>query len=350
MPRKKVNEEIPEPIQVVNMAEDDSDVESLLTEVGSASKYVAIKRQHPTTKEWEYVARYDLPIDNLMDRVKEEHGGGKYTGRICHQGGDYIKGLTFSIDSRFRPAPVTTPPVIGVASATPPSEGLSEVKELLKQLIALQMTPKHDPLEVGLRIAEAMRRGPSDIPLAPVVSSIPPWSEMFSIFKQGMEMGATAGGGEGLGYLPVIEKLGGPLVEILGKVANKSNPTVAKVNGGTPLPKPTPTTPDQYISKYLPQIISLALSKKDPTLYADVILDQIPESQYDYLYGVVTRPDVIPFLTTLHPGVKEHEAWFLELTKAIREALTPESEEIPSFSPEDAKEGEPTSSGMDTDE
>lgn len=336
MPRKTIKPETE--VEFVPM--EDADVEAVLEQVGSTSKYIALTRRNPTTKDHDYVGRYDLPIDNLLDHVKEDHGGGKYTGRICGQGGAYLKGVTFSIDSRFRPTMVP-PPTLAVASATPPSSDLGEIRSMLKELIAFQIqmmnTPKHDPLDVGLRIAEAMRGG------APVSTPSPPptsFAEMFSIFKQGMELGQAASGGEGMGYLPVIEKLGGPLVEALGKMASRPNPTVTKAHGGPALKSPTPQTPDQYLASYLPQIISLALSKKDPILYADVVLDQVPEAQYDYLYGVVSRSDVIPYLSSLHPGVKEHEAWFLEFTKTIKESLTPEVEkteprDIPSFTPED---------------
>jgi hypothetical protein len=332
MPRKRTNEPEPEVI-VLEEEPDTRDIDSILAEVGDTGSYIAIKRRNPTTKEEDYVGRYELPVDGLLERVKEEHGGGKYSGRICGKGGVYRKYITFSIDSRFRPTVVTPPTLLGATSAPPSDSGLGEVKELLKQLIALQMAPKHDPLEVGLRIAEAMRNGSSVSPVP--VSSAPSITEAFAILKQGIEMGQTMSGGEGLGYLPVVEKLGGPLVEALKALANRPNAMIQKVeNGGKPLMAPKPQTPEQYIQAYLPQIISLALSKKDPTLYAEVILDQVPESALDFLLDTVSRSDVIPYLTTLHPGVKEHEAWFLEFVKALKENLTPEDatlhEDIPS--------------------
>jgi hypothetical protein len=225
--------------------------------------------------------------------------------------------------------------ISGATSAPPSDSGLGEVKDLLKQLIALQMSPKHDPFEVFVKAAELFR---NNAPVAPVpVSSAPSITEAFAILKQGIEMGQTMSGGEGLGYLPVIEKLGGPLVEMLGKLsAPKQNPVGAKVNqnGGKALMPPKPNTPEQYLQSYLPQIISLALSKKDPSLYADVVLDQVPESALDFLFETVSRADVVPYLTTLHPGVKEHEAWFLEFANAIKEALTPEETSEVSHEPE----------------
>ncbi len=120
-------------------------------------------------------------------------------------------------------------------------------------------------------------------------------------------------------------------MDMLGKMtASKPNPTVVKAqNGVEKMPKPTPTNPEQYLTAYLPQIVGLAAKKKDPSFYADFVLDQVPESAHGFLLEVASRPDVIPYLSTLHPGVKEHEAWFLEFVKSIKEAYEPEAEELP---------------------
>ena len=177
MPRKKVEPEE----ETVFVPMEDADVEAVLEQVGATSKYIALTRRNPITKDQDYVGRYDLPIDNLLDHVKEDHGGGKYTGRICDQGGVYRKGITFSIDARFRPALVLPP--TAPATATPPSDsGLSEVKDLLKQLITLQMAPKHDPFDVFIKASEIFK---PMTPIAPPVQTPAPrsMSEMLAIFR-----------------------------------------------------------------------------------------------------------------------------------------------------------------------
>ena len=329
-----VVEEVPSP----PIQEPDADVGRILAEIGDSGKYVSIKRMNAITKAWEYVTKYDLSefedFSFFLDRVKEDHGGGRYQARIYGDKGqgkiEYLRFATFDIDGRFRPAVV--PPPTPPSAAVLPSSDLSEIKQalaLLAQAISNMVnTPRHDPLDVGLRIAEAMTKNVQPALVSPPQSNM---AEMFSIFKQGLELGQTASGGEGLGYLPVIEKLGGPLVNLLEKVAARPNPVIEKTkqNGGATLSAPKPQTPEQYLQAYLPQILGLAAEQKNPALYAELVLDRTPESQYDFLYGVATRPDVIPYLTTLHPGVKEHESWFLEFAKAIKEELEPEAEEKP---------------------
>lgn len=327
-------EELDAPILVRQSLEsEDEDVSRVVSEIGSNGKYIALNRMNGTTKKWEYVTKYnlaELEESELQERIKDEHGGGTYRARIYGELG-FLKQVTFSIDQRFKPVSLLPPsaPIVS-GPGGPASDGLGEIKGLLEKMIMLQMqalqAPKHDPFEVFVKAAEIFR----PMNPAPVSASPQSFSEMFSVFKHGMEVGqAASGNGDGLGYLPVIEKLGGPLLEAINTMRStpKADPkpsVVERVNkGGTTLVSPTPTTPEQVLQKYLPQFIALAKADKDPALYAELALDQIPESSYDYLYGVVTRPDMTQYLSGLHPGVKECEAWFLAFGAAIRESLSP---------------------------
>lgn len=327
---------------------EDSDVSKVLMDLGSTATYISLKRQNERTKEWEYVTKYSVEelaeSGDLQERVKDEHGGGKYRGRIYLEDRS-VRTVTFSIDPRFKPQVVLPPTPSGV-SGVPPAEGLGEIKLLLQQLITLQLNggskPTLDPMDMMKSMSEVMRNLQPSAPVAPA-SAGSGFSEAFSIFKQGVEMGQAASGGEGLGYLPVIEKLAPPVVEALNRLtasrAPVQHPVVAKVeqsNGGQPLKVPTPSTPEQYVQSYLPRILGLAAAKRDPQLYADLVLDQVPvearDSVYGYLDALSNRPDAIVYLSSLHPGVKEHEAWFAEFLTAIRETFAEETAHEPETS------------------
>lgn len=322
MPRRKLEipEEEPKVIEVPS-SDDDTDLERVLSEVGTSARYIALSRFDSQAKKWAYVEKISIE-DFDLESVKTEYGGGNYRGRVYGESG-YIRHISFVIDSRFMPRPVL-PPTVALSNSNPPAEGLGEIKELLKTLVAMQLQPRENPMDMAIRLAEVLRGSASvAAPVAPLG-----FSEMFSIFKEGMSIGQSASGGEA-SYLPVIEKVGLPLVEAIKSFSKNppSQPIVHKANGGPPLNAPTPQTPEQYLQSSLPKIVALAAAKKDPHLYADVVLDQLPESAYEYLFSTAQRSDVIAFLSSLHPGVKEHEAWFLEFTEAIKEALSPEPEE-----------------------
>lgn len=323
MPRRKL--EIPEDeskvIEVAPSSEDDTDLERVLSEVGTSAKYIALSRFDSQAKKWAYVEKISIE-DFDLESVKTEYGGGNYRGRVYGESG-YIRHISFVIDSRFMPRPVL-PPTAALSNSNPPAEGLGEIKDLLKTLVAMQLQPRTDPMDMAIRLAEVLRGSGASV-VAPATPM--GFSEMFSIFKEGMSLGQAASGGEA-SYLPVIEKVGLPLVEAIKSFSKNppSQPILNKVNGGPPLNAPTPQTPEQYLQSSLPKIVALASAKKDPHLYADVVLDQLPESAYDYLFSVSQRPDCVSFLSSLNPGVKEHEAWFLEFVSAIKDALTPEEE------------------------
>ena len=300
-------------IPYVTVPDEDADVEKILQEVGDDAKYVSLSRYSNDLKKYAYVDK--IPRDEFdLEEVKLDYGGGKYRGRIYGETG-FLRQVSFSIDPRFLPRAV--PPPTANGGGTAPSE-FGEIKDLLRQLLLSQQTPRHDPMDMAIRLAEVLRGGTAPAPApAPSVG----FSEMFSIFKEGMSLGQAAQGGDS--YLPVIERLGGPLIETLKTMATKPKETVARANNGVrDMMPPKPLTPEDLLKQYLPQLIGLAASKKDPALYAEFVLDQVPESAYDFLAQTSSRPDVIFYLAGLNGDVKNHEAWFLDFTSAIQDLLT----------------------------
>jgi len=62
----------------------------------------------------------------------------------------------------------------------------------------------------------------------------------------------------------------------------------------------------------------------DPVLYADVVMDQVPEAALEQLLAL---PDTVAHLQQLHPDVANHREWFVTLFKEIREAFTVDPDE-----------------------
>jgi len=57
----------------------------------------------------------------------------------------------------------------------------------------------------------------------------------------------------------------------------------------------------------------------DPVLYAEVVMDQVPEAALEQLLAM---PDTVAHLQTLWPDIAKHREWFVTLFKEIREAFT----------------------------
>jgi len=315
----------------------DPDLDTLLAEIGPQTKKVSLYRQDDKSPtKWHYLTKTDVSLFT-MEAVKEEFGGGNYKARFIDERGVYITQFLFSIDPRFRPTLSSSPSLSSIPSGQ--TEGLGELKEILRQQTALiaELTKRKDvdPL-AGMEklvaiISPLIKREDASIP----ASSSFGFKEAFDIFKQGMDMGQMVNGDS---YLPVVEKMGMPLLNMLGELVkngkgvqekiNKAIPTKAPVSQETPSPAPQgqPTTLEGYLQFYIPQLIQLAKADKDPSLYADFVLDQIPENFLDQLYQLLQQPNLIEQLVTLQPEIKNHEQWFKDFIQRGVEALSPESD------------------------
>ena len=70
-------------------------------------------------------------------------------------------------------------------------------------------------------------------------------------------------------------------------------------------------------------LVAQAKTNKDPGLYADLVLDQVPA---ELLYRELSKPDWFEGLSGMHSGVAECPEWFHELRNLLIGALTEEFE------------------------
>lgn len=311
----------------------DPNVEAFLDSLGESAKSITLTVQDEKEKtRWNYLAR--IPLDDFsLEGIKEQYGGGRYRARILDEDQHYVKGgsFAFAIDGRFKrpsaevPGPSPSAPPPSSASA-PESTALGELKEVVRQqgdmMIRLmeKMSSQPDPLSMVLKVAEVMKpnAGPSQsMDLAGMFG-------LFStIFTKGMELGQNATG-EG-GYVPVLKELGAPLLGMLTERLQKGEAALEKVNkSGITTVAPPKATLDSFIKIYMPQLLMLARMGKDPELYADVMLDQVPDIWVEELVGRVQQPDFVDKLKALYPDIVPHEAWFKKLADSIRAEFEPE--------------------------
>lgn len=82
----------------------------------------------------------------------------------------------------------------------------------------------------------------------------------------------------------------------------------------------------EMLKYYISQLLVLAKDTRDPSLYAELIVDQLPDEQ---LNAIVSRADFIPWLISVNPEISGYVPWFEELRASIMEILTqaPESDQ-----------------------
>ncbi|MDW8259653.1 MAG: hypothetical protein RML32_09450 [Gammaproteobacteria bacterium] len=103
----------------------------------------------------------------------------------------------------------------------------------------------------------------------------------------------------------------------------KSMPQPKPQPVSTPTPVSTNATSTsgetEMLKRYLAYLCDRAAAGADPTLYADLILDNLPE--FMIRSRLVRKPTALDALIADYPPVSEHRAFFEELIAALTEAL-----------------------------
>ena len=333
---RKVNEE-PDEVLISGIEEpEDKDVESILSQVGDNAKVVIIYRQNERSPgKYDYLARCEAG-DFSLEHIKQEFGGGNYRGKIYGKDGLYIKHFSFSIDARFKPAVKEEEQKINTQVPFPNSD-LSEIKtliqgqnEIMRLMIEQNKPSQSDPFQMMAQMAtifSTMNKPKEEVG----------FDQMFNVLKEGIKMGQVSEGGDS--YLPVLEGLGKPLIELLTKQSEQADTVLAKTNGAVPLKtNPNPDTSQKkgslqvnnindYIKTYIPQLLKLAHDKKPASLYAELMIDQLPDKFIDDLGEFLHGENTFDKLLILNSDVKNHEVWFTSFIDFLRESLIFEEEE-----------------------
>ena len=163
-------------------------------------------------------------------------------------------------------------------------------------------------------------------------------------FIKGVEIAKDiSGGGSETNLLDVVLKMAEPdgVFGQLTKLAKEQQNAITSPPDlvgadGKPLPKaieggPTPeqrqAQTEMFLKAQLGMLVSQAAAGKDPALYAELILDNLP---IDAVQKFVGAPDAIQKLQTINPNVAHHAEWFAALGDHITQMLSDEMGEPPS--------------------
>ena len=164
--------------------------------------------------------------------------------------------------------------------------------------------------------------------------------DLIEVFQSGLELAKDIGGGGEKSIWDVLEKM----PTMLGNIADMAKqtasatpaltPPVAGDNlpvaqGGPHLPNVAahqphgepPVIKEMFFKKQLDMLVAKAEKGSDPGLYADFILDNMPE---DAIRTFLGDGDPFPRLVALNPHVAGHETWFRSLGVFLNESLAPE--------------------------
>jgi len=191
------------------------------------------------------------------------------------------------------PAPVVQQNPLGL---------IREVGEILRPLLGTHAQPSQgiNPLDMLRAMADILKttQGESADPI---------------------DRGVNAGGYDLL--VKLIDKFAPALMQATQGQPVPGQPALPAPN---PAPAALPSEGEQEMFKLrigLQFLVAQAESKNEPTTYADVILDNVPEKE---LKEILARPDWLDALARFEPKVKQHAEWFGKLKVEIDAALAEE--------------------------
>lgn len=297
-------------------------------------------------------------LEGLHERLLVKYGSGRYVARVYCNNTLY---RLFNIDVK---APPGEDPKNRVFHNPPESNSnelitaINQNFERLAQLFVRSAAPPAtvDPMAQFERMTAVMlnmQKLTAPPPAAPAVNGI-------EIVKQVIEMSQSlAGGGKETSMMDVFQELvKSPFMEgLLGSFQKPGGPGAPAPEfrpgpgyGDLPDAPPAqlipPTLPPNFetmdqqqvmalIGQQLHYLITKAESGRSPGLYAEWVLDNIPEPTAEMM---LADPNILNGLATINPAVNNYRPWFEHLLVEMREMLKaePQHEEEPDAAPRPA--------------
>lgn len=339
---------------------------SMLSELaGSASAKVTVYR---VSKNGPMAYVFACAPDAFsLDDLRDNYGGGDFRLFISKNGQLY-RNILVSVERSSDPA---APAVAVSRSNHEPSavetlaaamrDGFARQAEALREVAAMRAAPPASPF-AGLDLPAVITALATLLPaLRPLPAPIPRDGGEGSInmLLKGIELARELrenGGGEEPSMMGVLKDLiRSPMmaqaVAATMQPQVQRNPTVrpgAPPGGGGAAPAPALAAPQQSFARetssqpatddpamlqqamlkhYLGILCAKAATDADPVLYADVVLDNMPDEMLEKL--MAEQPTPVDALIRLHPDVAQYRDWFALLVGTVAEAYNapPEGEE-----------------------
>jgi hypothetical protein len=344
--------------------EQEDDVISELRSLGAGDgyRYTVSRVARKPGESGGYCAQYSAG-DLSLDNIREQFGGGKYRIRVIDERGQYAGNRTVEIvdlpKAAAPPAPV--PAVVpqgadlnGIAAIiaamrpqVAPDAGESGTMKLILAMVQQQ----------GTMFQAMMSAQKSDAPsLTDLLALINASNkgkagadDAVSMLLKGMELGKELGGGES-SMLDVAREGIHALVPLLEQ--ERANKAAQPATPALPAPAPTGGAPGavsttqaaqqpqgesvsimqqiNWLRAQLQALVVQASRGKNPELYAEVMLDNLPEFiTAEEIHARLSAPGAVEQLAQLDGRVRQYAQWFEEFRVALLELLADSGEEEP---------------------
>lgn len=310
----------------------ETDDQALMRVLGSLGNddeaMVLIYRQGPKYEDQTYIDECPPSEFRLSMLQEEPYNGGTFRIHVRGAGKTgFLANRKIKVQPKAKkPDAVPAADVVTSALAQMQQQNAAMMKELMTTMQAMrQPAPQQSPMDL-IAMIKLVKELTVPAPAAPAAAA-----EQIGLFKEVVAMAKTmsemTGGAPEDPLLRGLERLAAPMLTYMA--AQKQNqavpqPTTMPTVEEQPAVQPEPEQdPMMMIRTYFAMLIAKAEAQVDPTPYAYLILEHVPQEMIDDRL----RPDNwLDRLAEIDPRVKNHQEWFADLRNLIFELLTPESD------------------------
>ena len=334
--------------QGVEIDVDDQAMQQAVMGMASTERYVRLYRINDQGGRPKLIESL-IPQDFNETYVQSKFGGGRFQAKWIDKSGRLYR-YPFEIEGKPRfPEDNDEDGLIdGFQTVQPGAQSFAPSQPAgpsFMEIIGLMNEARKDARAENAEMMRMMVEGMRPQAVAPAPSGIEQTlgfvKELLPIIGQG-----GGGGGEPMPwYANVLLQLKDPLTKLLDTantvVANsgrpqavqprpalRNQPNIVKPVETEPLgslePKEEPDMIVGQFKKYLPMLLRGASKNTDPSVYVDMILDQVPSIAYNALRKWLLEPGCLDKLVAVEPGIQFQMDWWQSLQGGLLEALNEE--------------------------
>lgn len=324
--------------------EEDAPVDSLqamLAELGGATSAAITVYRAERGQKQQYVYKCS-PDEFSLDVLRDKYNGGNFRLYISKNGVLY-KNVEVAVEPRHATSEAAPSDAVALAAAM--REGFERQSAALAAALRTLAAPPPPSPFAGINIPEAITAfsallgvlRPPPVPAPPP----PDPSAHINMLLQGIELakelkGDSEGEPSVMGLLRDLIKSPLAAQAIAATAAAQPAPVshgqLPKPAGQRPQPGPQPTVPPiatpstaqptqpqgpNMLAHYLGILCTKAAEGSDATLYADLVLDSVPEDQLRAIMYGHGHASTIDALIAMRPDVAAHREWFQGLIDTI---------------------------------
>ena len=315
-----------------------------------------------------YCATYQAG-DLSLDAIRDQFGGGKYKVRVTDSAGRYVANRTLEImDVPKKDAPAVAAAQPFVMPQGPDMQGIAALLQAVKPgadasssimpLILAMMESQGKMFAAMMNRPQPESMKPMELIALMKATQTESKSDPVALLLQGLELGKSLAGGEDTSFMGVAKTGLEALMPLIQQQANQQpaaapapvrripappvvsslqppDKALAAAHGTTEPAAPVQETANvdiirkvQWIRSQTAALVAQAARGKDPALYAEVMLDNLPPFiTADEVFERFNAPDAVAQLAQVDSRVTQFAEWFERFRGEVLGMLTDEDDD-----------------------